>query len=240
MKDTYRVRLSLVLWALITVGFICCAVIAYQRIEREAAEAPTTTASDIAVALPESRDVSTPQLNYIPQLVEGDNAPFSELQRLSVVVVRNDSVIFRYNFGEGVECFSLPIIADVATLKSVEKGSIALDMLQPATEGITTLDDASRFVIMLLSEGEVDGRRMLSRCGVEMLLTPRFGWEATPYASLLGVSATEYSTASSALIVDMSRGVGIVVAADFNDAANPEAFVALRSHIASIVAAALK
>lgn len=240
MKDTYRVRLSLVLWAIIAVAFICCGVIAYQRLEEEAAEAPATTSDSLAVVAPESMDVSATQLNYIPMLVEGDNAPFNALQSLAVVVVRNDSVVYRYTFGSPVESLPMPIMADVAALQSVEKGSISLDMLQPATVGNTVLDDASRFMIMLLSKGEVKGRRMLSPCSVEMLLTPRFGWGATPYASLLGESAIEYSTASSALVVDTSRGVGIVVVANFDDAAATEEFASLRSHIASIVAASLK
>lgn len=280
MKEKNRVRLSIVLWVVVAMAFLCCGVVAYQRIEQD--EAEPSVAPDTVCVDPESVGVNASQLNHIAQLVDDEPTPICDVRGLAVAVVRNDNLIYDYGYGTlagEIMAYGMGgAMMNVLVMQAIEKGYATLDgcveilqqmehpydIMGVAPEHVltqlfaplamehsslcgehngdcsTTMENMSRFVAMILDGGQSNNHRLLSRCGVDAMLTPSFGWNPTSYASLLGSSAVEYCGEASAIIIDKATGIGIIVVADLGGEKSAETFTSLRSRIASVVAAAIR
>lgn len=171
-----------------------------------------------------------------------------EIDGVAISVIERDGTT--YNLGGGSLTDSE--IADVTELSPL---SYIQQLLSDVERGVLTLDeavdsvcmevdypkfslhDASRYAIMLLNEGSIGDERLLSGAAIRELLTPNFGWYSPQYLSLLSAQTMEFCAQSCAMIVDREVGRAVVIVVDSKKPLDEASFAAIRSKVASMVAA---
>lgn len=101
------------------------------------------------------------------------------------------------------------------------------------------MESLSAIVAHLVGDAAESNASILSRAGINALLTPLFGWHRPAYSSLVDASAVEFCGDNASVIIDVTHNVGVVVVADVDETIFDDGFTYLRSRIASIVASAI-
>jgi hypothetical protein len=172
----------------------------------------------------------------------------SDVEGVVISVVRRDGDVC------SVACGTLlgenePLVPGLGSLSyisgqmyGVERGDITLDSV---IERYSMYDGSSRIsfvelsnlAIMLLNGGVVGGERVLSNATIEEMMSHKLGWHQLSYSTLLGQESIEFCTSQGAMILNLEMGVAIAIGVDSQVPLDDEEFEALRSKVASVVAA---
>lgn len=232
MKESIRVKLSLAVWGAIVLIVAVVAVVVF-------------TKDDVGESTREEQPVAEMALF---QGVAQDAILSGEVDGVAITVIERNGNICKLGYGSlaGNEMSNLPELAPLRCMQQllleVERGEITLEQ---AIEGAAleddcapfSLNDASRYAIMLLNDGAIGDERILSRAAAQQLLTIDFGWSMPQYMSLLSDASIEYCSQRSAMIVDREAGMAIVIVVDSEEPLDEISFATMRSKVASVAAA---
>lgn len=232
MKESIRVKLAISVWVVGAILLFVVASIVLSDIFRKDDVRASCSLSSI-----ESRlgNVANGMLS-------------SEVEGVAISVIKRDGTVC--SIAEGSLRDDKPIVIPglgsldylAEQMHSVELGFITLDrVIEMSSKDYSysqlSSDEVSDLAIMLLNDGVVGGERVLSPAAMRELMSYKFGWRALPYSSLLGGESKEFSTSQGAMILNLEMGVAIAIGVDSQRPLDDEEFEALRSKVASVVAA---
>ena len=232
MKESIRVKLAISVWVVGAILLFVVASIVLSDMFRKDENKASCSLSSI-----ESRlgNVANGMLS-------------SEVRGVAISVVRRDGAVC--SIAEGSLRDDKPIVIPglgsldylAEQMHGVEWGYITLDrVIEMSSKDYSysqlSSDEVSDLAIMLLNDGVVGGERVLSPAAMRELMSYKFGWHALPYSSLLGGESKEFCTSQGAMILNLEMGVAIAIGVDSQGPLDDEEFEALRSKVASVVAA---
>jgi hypothetical protein len=249
MNERLRVNLSVALWVTIALAVLVCGVYVIGNMGNDPTPAEHPANSEVRPF----DEVANYALSH--EGVEG----------MAVACVAADGKCLTFGYGSldsgatlKPDSFATTLLS-VAAMRYVERGAITLEEAYAIVEGgvekldigpicmentfidgknvPTTIGDMSQLASMLIGDGSIGGRAILSKSGVDALLTPPFGWSKPSYLSLLTDEAVEFCARDWAIVVDRKAGVAVVVIVDSQNNLSGELFEDLRSKLVSVARA---
>lgn len=252
MNEHLRVNISIVLWLTILLVVIVYGVYLFSNIGSEDAAAEQ---SEEPVMLPfDVVATDAMQVEGIKGMAVAYVAEGGEIATYGYGSLADNATL---QLGE-----LSPALLSLAAMHGVEQGRITLDEaaemvnhniggLLPIGEDVldaigmesttierdgvtTTIDDIAQFTATFVCDGVVDDCAIVSRYGVDTLLTPMFGWNRLSYMSLLTDTAVECCGDNWAIIVDREADVAVVVVVDSQAPVDKALFDAIRAKCSSV------
>jgi hypothetical protein len=249
MNERLRVNLSVALWVTIALAVLVCGVYVIGNMGNGPTPAEHPANSEVCPF----DEVANYALSH--EGVEG----------VAVACVAADGKCLTFGYGSldsgailKPDSFATTLLS-VAAMRYVERGAITLEQAHAIVGGgvgemeigalglestfidgdkvTTTIGDMSQLASMLIGDGSIGGRAILSKSGVDALLTQPFGWNKPSYLSLLTDEAVEYCARNWAMVLDRKAGVAVVVIVDSQNNLSGELFEDLRSKLASVARA---
>ncbi len=232
MKESIRVKLAISVWVVGAILLFVVASIVLSDMFRKDDVRAYSSLSSIELRL---GNVANGMLS-------------NEVRGVAISVIRRDGTVCSIAEGslrddKGIVIPGLGSLDYLAEqMHSVEWGFITLDRViemrsKDYSYSRLSSDKVSNLAIMLLNDGVVGGERVLSPAAMRELMSCEFGWHALPYSSLLGGESKEFCTSQGAMILNLEMGVAIAIGVDSREPLDDEEFEALRSKVASVVAA---